>query len=69
MERISDIRGALLRELAGSETRLSFINTRLILTVGINLNEEERDPRKIAAVREALHKMGFLGAKEGGRGA
>ncbi len=70
-ERLSFLRSALLRELGGNETRLRFINTRLILSVGVDLNDithnDEHDQRKIALTLESLVKMGFL-AKEASRG-
>ena len=73
MDRLTAIRAALLRELAGNETRLRFINTRLILTVGVDLNEigprEERDKDKVKLTVETLNKMGFLNQKEGSHGA
>lgn len=69
--RLSQIRVALLKELAGNDARLRFINTRLILTLGIDLNEpthaEDRDAAKVKQTLDALNKMGFLAAgKEGG---
>jgi hypothetical protein len=64
VERLSMIRVALMRELAWNDARLRFINTRLILSVGIDLNEisndDDNDPRKVEIAREALTKMGFL---------
>lgn len=69
LARLSHMRAALLRELAGNDAKLRFVNTRLILSVGIDLNDivhaEDNDPRKVKTALEALHKMGFL--KEGGR--
>jgi hypothetical protein len=65
------IRVALLRELSWNDARLRFINTRLILSVGIDLNEisndDDNDPNKVEIAREALTKMGFLKG-EAGRG-
>lgn len=64
VERLSSIRAALLRELAGSDARLRFINTRLILSVGVDLNQftlaEDGDPNKVGVAIETLQKMGFL---------
>ena len=73
MERLSAIRSALLRELSGNDTRLRFINTRLILSVGVDLNEisgaDDRDAAKVKLTLETLNKMGFLKHSEGTRGA
>jgi hypothetical protein len=70
LERLTFIRGALLRELGGSDARMRFVNTRLILTVGVDLNDftrdDDLDQRKVTATRAALRKMGFL--KEGSGG-
>src|SRR5262249_44589236 len=60
--RLSQMRIALLRELDGSEAKLRFVNTRLILSVGIDLNgggEYDTDPRKVKTALETLNKMGF----------
>lgn len=73
VERLSAIRSALLRELSGNDTRLRFINTRLILSVGVDLNEisgaDDRDANKVKLTLETLNKMGFLKADGGSRGA
>jgi hypothetical protein len=69
--RLSHMRDALLRELNGSEAKLRFVNTRLILSVGVDLNrvgEHDTDPRKVKTALETLNKMGFLLTKEGVRG-
>ncbi|MBL9023993.1 MAG: hypothetical protein JNL21_17485 [Myxococcales bacterium] len=61
---------ALLKEL-GNPTRLHFINTRLILTIDVNLNATDAtdtDPAKIDQAVSALQKMGFLKNVEGARG-
>ena len=54
----------MLQELAGSTARLSFINTRLILSIGVNLDEisamDDRDSQKVDQAVEVLRKMGFL---------
>lgn len=69
MRRLSAIREALLNELGGSDARLRFINTRLILSINVNLcairPSDDEDQRLIAKTVETLHKMGFL--KESGR--
>ena len=71
MNRLSLVRNALLREL-GSETRLHFVNTRLILTVDVNLNApdpgSDNDPIKVERALTALQKMGFLKGVEVRRG-
>jgi hypothetical protein len=68
MDSLSAIRANLLRELAGSDAKLRFINTRLILSVGIDLNEiaatDEYDPRKVVLTIQTLRKMGFLNPGE-----
>jgi len=73
VERLSTIRGALLDELAHNHARFLFINTRLILSVGVDLNETPRsaeaDFNNAKLALETLHKMGFLREREGGRGA
>jgi hypothetical protein len=72
VERLSTIRGALLRELSDNFARYSFINTRLILSVGVNLNEIPKSPEVDAAqakrALETLNKMGFLNREESRRG-
>lgn len=72
VHRLSTIRSLLLSELGGNEARLNFINTRLILSIDVDLNTiglEDRDPQKVAVTVETLRKMGFLKHGEGGRGA
>jgi hypothetical protein len=64
VDRLTNIREALLHELSGSHARLRFINTRLILSVNVNLYEESRS-EEIAAARfrsalQTLNKMGLL---------
>ena len=74
MQRLSTIREALLSELSGNEAQLRFINTRLILSVGVSLFVETRgediDQRRVEAVLATLRKMGFLKEQgtEGSRG-
>ena len=64
LRRLSSIREALLAELSGNTARLSFINTRLILSIGVDLNtvaqSEDADPNRVKVTLETLHKMGFL---------
>ncbi len=64
LDRLTHIRNALLKELSGNDARIRFINTRLILTLGVDISEplpaEDRDPAKVKAVLGALAKMGFL---------
>ena len=64
MQRLSSIREALLNELSGNDARLRFINTRLILTVGVSLYAqtfvEDSDEARVKMTLEQLHKMGFL---------
>ncbi len=73
VERLATIRGALLEELAHNHARFLFINTRLILSVGVDLNDTPRsteaDFKNAKVALETLHKMGFLRDREGGRGA
>ena len=55
-----EIREALLRELR-TPAAFAFVNTRLILTVGVNLNEAaDSDPEKMERAIGALQKMGYL---------
>ena len=72
MERLTNIRSALLSELAHNHARFLFVNTRLILSIGVDLNHipkgQDSDATKIKLALETLGKMGFL-QKEGGRGA
>lgn len=62
--RLTSIRSALLQELAGNDARLHFINTRLILTVGVDLSDirgiDDDDANKVELTVSTLHKMGFL---------
>lgn len=57
------VRAALLKEL-GDPAKLHFINTRLILTVGVSLDENSKvtDPKQVEKTVSALQKMGFLKA-------
>lgn len=61
---LTAVRSALLEELNGDDSRLHFINTRLILTVGVNLNgitpAVDEDNQKIESAISALRSMGFL---------
>jgi hypothetical protein len=56
------IRSKLAAQL-GSDSKFSFVNTRLILKTGISLRdykpEEARDPAVIAKVVDALAEQGF----------
>jgi hypothetical protein len=56
------IRSGLLAQL-GSDSKFSFVNTRLILKTGINLRDykpqEARDPAVVAKVVGALAEQGF----------
>lgn len=69
---LSGIREALLAELGGDSSKLYFINTRLILSVGVNLNEitdgKDGDPKSVESVLLSLRKMGFLRDAGGSRG-
>ena len=73
MERLTSIRTALLSELAHNHARFLFLNTRLILSIGVDLNNIPRaldsDPTKVKLALEILGKMGFLQRKEGPRGS
>lgn len=64
LRRLSNIREALLSELAGNTASLRFINTRLILSIGVDLISvkpaEDADPNRVKVTLETLHKMGFL---------
>jgi hypothetical protein len=64
LRRLSSIREALLTELSGNTARLRFINTRLILSIGVDLISvapaDDADPNRVKATLETLHKMGFL---------
>ena len=71
MQRLTSIREALLSELSGNDARLRFINTRLILSIGLNLimikPNEDADERRVRMTLDTLQKMGFL-KQEGARG-
>jgi hypothetical protein len=73
VERLTNIRSALLTELAHNHARFLFVNTRLILSIGVDLNHipkgQDTDSTKVRLALETLGKMGFLQRKEGGRGA
>ena len=64
LQRLASIREALLNELSGNTARLRFINTRLILSIGVDLISatpaEDTDADRVKATLETLHKMGFL---------
>jgi hypothetical protein len=64
VERISTVREALLVELGGNVARLRFINTRLILSIGIDLFTtsltEAMDPILAKKAFETLNQMGLL---------
>jgi hypothetical protein len=64
LQRLGSIRSALLNELSGNTARLRFINTRLILSIGVDLVSvtpaEDSDPARVKATLDTLHKMGFL---------
>ena len=49
------------------------MNTRLILSIGVDLNHipkgADNDATKVRLALDTLGKMGFLQRKEGGRGA
>ena len=70
MQRLAAIREALLNELSGNTARLRFINTRLILSIGVDLVTvtpmQDVDPKRVNATLETLNKMGFL-KTEGGQ--
>jgi hypothetical protein len=73
LQRLSAIREALLNELSGNHARLRFINTRLILSIGVNLFAEsvaeDANEKNVRATVDTLRKMGFLKTKtEGSRG-
>jgi hypothetical protein len=70
LRRLSAIREALLNELSGNDVRLRFINTRLILSIDVNLYDiapdEDESERAVKLTLETLNKMGFL-KREGRR--
>jgi hypothetical protein len=55
------VRAELLKEL-GEPAKLHFINTRLILTVGVSLDDypNVKDAKQVEKTVAALKKMGFL---------
>lgn len=61
------MKASLLSEL-GSVARLHFVNTRLILTVGVDLNSGELDRAKVDTAISALQKMGFLQGERASNG-
>jgi hypothetical protein len=69
LRRLSAIREALLNELSGNDVRLRFINTRLILSINVNLYEippsQDEAEGTVKLTLETLNKMGFL--KQEGR--
>jgi hypothetical protein len=75
VDRLSTLRVALLRELSGNHARFRFINTRLILSVGVDLNQIHRNPEvdgaKTKLALDTLQKMGLMKeeSSEGSRGA
>ncbi len=68
---LEQVRERLLEEL-GRESKFHFINTRLILVTGLNLNEivpnENYDQACIGRVIAELNAMGFLKAPPARRG-
>jgi hypothetical protein len=70
LNRLSSIRQALLAELE-DPAKLHFVNTRLILTIGVNLNSPDRkddaDLVKVEKTISALKRMGYLAHDRGGR--
>lgn len=58
-----------MSELSGNDARLRFVNTRLILSIGVDLYTftaaEDRDERKVRATVDTLQKMGFLSLERG----
>jgi hypothetical protein len=70
VNKLSAVRAALLMELDDA-AKLHFVNTRLILTIGVNLNSydnNDNDLKKVEKTLKALHKMGYLIGKEVVRG-
>lgn len=53
-----------MNELSGNDVRLRFINTRLILSIDVNLYDinpgEDESERAVKLTLETLNKMGFL---------
>lgn len=64
LRRLTSIREALLSELSGNTASLRFINTRLILSIGVDLISvkpaEDADANRVKITLETLNKMGFL---------
>lgn len=64
MERLSHIREALLVELGGNTARLRFINTRLILSIGVDLFTTsfvvDSDATVAKKALDTLNQMGLL---------
>jgi hypothetical protein len=64
LRRLTSIREALLSELSGNTASLRFINTRLILSIGVDLitvkPAEDADLNRVKITLETLNKMGFL---------
>jgi hypothetical protein len=63
---LSELRIALNRQL-DDPGKFYFVNTRLILSTGVNLNqlsaEANTDPARIAAVTSAIVSMGIMDGK------
>lgn len=64
MEKISEVRSALKAELSGNEARLRFVNTRLILSIGVDLFDDGQETAKAVLATKTLLKMGFLKGTE-----
>ena len=66
MASLDRIRSELAAQLR-SDTKFSYVNTRLILKTGVSLRdytpEEERDPHVVARVLGALLEQGFTFTK------
>jgi hypothetical protein len=64
VERLSHIREALLVELGGNTARLRFINTRLILSIGVDLFTTsfvvDSDATVAKKALDTLNQMGLL---------
>jgi hypothetical protein len=58
---MSELKRLLLVEVQ-NEAAFSFINTRLILRTGINLNQPDgkHPPERIVTALREIHAMGFL---------
>jgi hypothetical protein len=63
---ISELKRLLLVEVQ-NEASFSFINTRLILRTGINLNQPDGklSPDRLATAMREIHAMGFLKELDG----